>query len=177
MVREFKLVNEKGQEYSLMDIENYCLLTEPSGLGYSYNTEYESVGNSFIETLRQLQQGQFNGTVNTLYYDNFKALVDFIENSQKLRLAYKVPYKNGNQEYLKDVKIQVLDKTEKLTTGVISEPIVFDFTSLWYQEAVGIFNMLPSSENEVRWNFKWDSKWADYSSRNMEYINNRYKGR
>ena len=30
VVREFKLVNEKGQEYSLMDIENYALLTEPS---------------------------------------------------------------------------------------------------------------------------------------------------
>lgn len=29
MVREFKLLNEKGQEYSLMDIENYCLLTDP----------------------------------------------------------------------------------------------------------------------------------------------------
>ena len=33
MVREFKLINEKGQEYSLMDIENYCLLTEPSRIG------------------------------------------------------------------------------------------------------------------------------------------------
>lgn len=30
MVREFYLLNEKGQEYSFMDIENYCLLTEPS---------------------------------------------------------------------------------------------------------------------------------------------------
>lgn len=30
MVREFYLQNEKGQEYSLMDIKNYCLLTEPS---------------------------------------------------------------------------------------------------------------------------------------------------
>ena len=30
MVREFKLINEKGQEFSLMDIYNYCLLTDPS---------------------------------------------------------------------------------------------------------------------------------------------------
>ena len=27
-VREFKLINEFGEEYSLMDIENYCLLTD-----------------------------------------------------------------------------------------------------------------------------------------------------
>ena len=33
MVREFKLINEKGQEFSLMDIYNYCLLTDPSRSG------------------------------------------------------------------------------------------------------------------------------------------------
>lgn len=38
MVREFKLVNEKGQEYSLMDIYNHCLLTDPSRTGiFLYN--------------------------------------------------------------------------------------------------------------------------------------------
>lgn len=30
MVREFRLINEKGQEFSLMDIYNYTLLTDPS---------------------------------------------------------------------------------------------------------------------------------------------------
>ena len=30
MVREFRLINEKGQKFSLMDIYNYCLLTDPS---------------------------------------------------------------------------------------------------------------------------------------------------
>lgn len=55
MVREFKLINEKGQEYSLMDIRNYCLLTEPSGLGYSYNREYEQLGNTFVETFRKIR--------------------------------------------------------------------------------------------------------------------------
>ena len=61
MVREFKLVNEKGQEYSLMDIYNYCLLTDPSGLGYSYSTEYEQLGNTFITNLRKLDQGPISG--------------------------------------------------------------------------------------------------------------------
>lgn len=56
MVREFKLINDKGQEYSLMDIENYCLMTEPSGLGYGYSTEYEQLGNTFISNLRRVEQ-------------------------------------------------------------------------------------------------------------------------
>lgn len=56
MVREFKLLNEKGQSFSLMDINNYVLLTAPTGLGYSYETEYERVGTSFIANLRNMAQ-------------------------------------------------------------------------------------------------------------------------
>lgn len=38
MVREFKLINEKGQEFSLMDIRKHCLLTDPSRTGlFLYN--------------------------------------------------------------------------------------------------------------------------------------------
>ena len=39
MVREFSLLNEKNQMFSLMDIENYCLLTEPTGLGMTYEPD------------------------------------------------------------------------------------------------------------------------------------------
>lgn len=56
MVREFKLLNENGQSFSLMDIHNAVLLTEPSGLGYAYETEYEKVGNSFIANIRGIAQ-------------------------------------------------------------------------------------------------------------------------
>lgn len=56
MVREFKLLNESGQSFSLMDIENAVLLTEPNGLGYSYETEYERVGTSFIANVRNIAQ-------------------------------------------------------------------------------------------------------------------------
>ena len=70
MVREFKLINEKGQEYSMMDIYNYCLLTDPSGLGYSFNREYKLVGNTFIEDFGEMDQPQISGTANFLNYDN-----------------------------------------------------------------------------------------------------------
>ena len=71
MVRKFKLINEKGQEYSLMDIEKNCLLTEPSGLGYSYSTDYEQLGDEFLANLRKLEQGIISGTANFINYDNF----------------------------------------------------------------------------------------------------------
>ena len=170
MVREFKLVNEKGQEYSLMDIYNYCLLTEPSGLGYSYITEYEQLENTFITNLRKLEQGQINGTINCLYYDNYRSLVDFIESSEKLKFAYKIPYKTGQKEYFKDVNIQNMEKTQIKTNGIISEPIIFDCLSLWYEENTIVYTIEPVS-NEIRWDFRWDSRFTDYNTRNLQFIN------
>ena len=170
MVREFKLVNEKGQEYSLMDIYNYCLLTDPSGLGYSYTTEYEQLGNIFTTNLRKLNQEQHSGTLNFLNYDNYKNFADFIETSESLKFTYKIPYKNGVKEYFKDVQIQNLTKTEKKTNGIISETVTFDCLSLWYEEQNIEYKIEPM-EDEIRWNFVWDGVFNDNNSTNMEFLN------
>lgn len=170
MVREFKLVNEKGQEYSLMDIYNHCLLTDPSGLGYSYSTEYEQLGNTFVTNLRKFEQGQISGTANFLSYDNYKNLVDFIEASESLRFSYKIPFQNGQKEYFKDVQIQSITKTQKQTNGIISETITFDCLSLWYEENTTTYTV-EQLENEIRWDFEWDSRFSDYASRTLQYIN------
>ena len=172
MVREFKLINEKGQEFSLMDIENFCFLSEPSGLGYEYQTEYQQLGDTFISNLRNIQQGQVNGTLNFKNYDNFASFVNFVEGSESLKFGYKIPYRDGSlKEYFKDVQIQSLGKTQIQTNGFLSEPVVFDCLSLWYEENTVIYN-ITAQENEIRWDFEWDSKFADYDSRNLQYINN-----
>ena len=58
-VREFNLINEKGQKFSLMDIENFSLLTDPDGLGYTYSNSYTKVGEVFINNLKVLWDLQF----------------------------------------------------------------------------------------------------------------------
>ncbi len=170
MVREFKLINEKGQEYSLMDIYNYCLLTEPSGLGYNYSTEYEQLGDTFIANLRKIEQGQIEGVINFLNYDNYKNFIDYIEKSESLKFSYKIPFKDGQKEYFKDIQIQSLTKTQIQTTGVISENVIFNCLSLWYEENTTIYTIEPLT-NEIRWNFEWDSSFTDYDTRNLQYIN------
>lgn len=170
MVRKFKLVNEKGQEYSLMNINDYCLLTEPNGLGYSYSTEYEQLGNTFIANLRKLEQGQINGTVNFSKYDNYKNFIDFIESAEKLKFSYKIPFEQGVKEYFKDIEIQSLSKSEIQTNGLISESIVFDCLSLWYEENTVIYTIQPET-GEIRWDFRWDSRFIDYDTRSLSYIN------
>ena len=77
-VREFCLMNKKGQEFSLMDIENYCLLTSPKGLGLEINNSYEQLNNLFNTKISKLKQGNISGLLNFKNYDNYKALVDFI---------------------------------------------------------------------------------------------------
>ena len=153
-----------------MDIENYCLLTEPSGLGITYTTEYEQLGNTFVENIRKIDKGQINGMLNFAKYDNYRNLINFIETSEELKIAYKVPYENGEKEYLKDIQIQSITKTQKQTNGIISESIVFECLSLWYEKNIIVHTIEPST-NEIRWDFEWDSKFADYNTRNLQYIN------
>lgn len=170
MVREFKLVNEKGQEFSLMDIHNYCLLTEPAGLGYEYSSEYEQLGNTFIDNIRQIVQGTIEGIVNFINYDNYKKLIDYIEGSEKLRLSYLIPFESGEKEYFKDIEIQSISKTQKATNTIISESIVFNCLSLWYEEKI-INYSIEEIDNEIRWDFEWDSRFNEYDSRSLTFIN------
>lgn len=170
MVREFKLINEKGQEYSLMDLYNYCFLSDPSGLGYSYSTEYQQLGNTFLTNLRKMEQGQISGTANFSSYDNYRKLIDFIENSEQLRFAYKIPYTTGFKEYFKDVQIQSISKTQKQTDGIIKETVTFDCLSLWYEENTIEYTIEPM-QDEMRWDFYWDSYFNDSNSTNIEYTN------
>lgn len=171
MVREFNLINEKGQKFSLMDIYNAFLLTEPQGLGYGYTTEYQQLGNTFIENLRNIQQGQIIGTANFLEYDNYKSFVDFVEGAENLRFGYKIPYRDGStKEYFKDVSFQNITKTQKQVNGIFSETVTFDCLSLWYEENTVIYTITPQT-NEIRWDFLWDSRFTDYDTRNLQYIN------
>ena len=171
MVREFRLINEKGQDYSLMDIENHILLTDPSGLGYSYSTDYQQLGETFITNLRKMEQGQISGTANFREYDNFKEFIDFVESSESLKFGYKIPYKDGStKEYFKDVAIQSISKTQKQTNGIFSEAVNFDCLSLWYEENTVVYTVEQSTD-EIRWDFRWDSYFSDYDSRNLQYIN------
>lgn len=108
--------------------------------------------------------------MNCLSYDNYRNLVDFIERAEKLRILYKVPFKDEMKEYYRDVSIQSLSKTQIQTNGVISEPIIFDCLSLWYEENKVIYTT-KGEDDEIIWDFKWDGKFSDYNTRSLQYIN------
>lgn len=118
-----------------------------------------------------MQQGQIAGTLNFINYDNYTSFVNFVEGSESLRFGYKIPYSDGSsKEYFKDVNIQSLSKTQLQTNGILSEPVVLDCLSLWYEENTVIYTIEPQT-NEIRWDFRWDSRFTDYDTRNLLYIN------
>lgn len=170
-VREFKLINEKGQEFSLMDMENACLVTDPSGLGVNFRTEYEQLGNTFVESFRVAEQGKISAQANFISYENYQKLANFLAFAKELRVSYKIPYEKGHKEYFRDVNIQTFDKSEKDNrTGIISEKIEFDCLSLWY-EALQARYAVEVEDDDLVWDFKWNSRWIDFHLRRLDYIN------
>ena len=112
VVREFYIENETGQRFSMMNIEKGCFLSSPTGLGYSYDTQYSQIGNDFLQNIRKLTQGQVGGELIFKKYDNYKKFVDFIESAIFLKLVYKIPFENGFTEFFKDIDISNIDKSE-----------------------------------------------------------------
>lgn len=47
---------------------------------------------------------------------------------------------------------------------------MFNAKSLWYEQKNIVLNV-EESEGEIRWDFAWDSKFADYSTRNLIFEN------
>lgn len=102
-------------------------------------------------------------------YDNLRALGDFIEKAKALRFSYRVPYEKGSREYFKNIAIVSLDKTEIQPNGVLSQAIVFDCLSLWYEENQTVYN--ATGEDEMRWDFKWDARYISFDTRSLVYNN------
>lgn len=168
IVQVFQLINENGQQYSLMDKRKYALLESPDGLGYSYNTEYERVGNDFISNVRKLEQGKISGTLKFNNYENYRNLVDFIENSIQLKFSYKMP--NTDRTYYKDIKIESLSKTQKNGNEILEESVEFNCLSLWYEEKETIFKV-ETYEDEMRYPYRWNSRYIDYNNRSIVFEN------
>lgn len=168
-VRRFLLENEKGQQFNMNDLKEGCFLASPTNLGYSNNSEFEQIGNTFIESIRKIEKKDPSGIVYFKSYDRCKEFIDFIEKSYKLKFIYIIPFENGDKTFYRDVSIKELDKSEK-RIKMLACPITFNGLSLWYEQITNIYTT-ESRLGEIRWNIKWDSRFADYDTRILQYIN------
>lgn len=168
-VRRFILENEKGQQFRLDNLDEGCFLTSPSELGYAYNIDFVQLGNEFIENNRRIEQKKPKGTLYFKTYDKVKEFGDFVERSKNLKWLYIIPFEKEEKTYYRDVSIIKLEKTEKSGRWLACSA-EFAGLSLWYEQNETIFK-IETYEDEMRYNYRWNSRYIDYNTRAIQFDN------
>lgn len=168
-VRKFILENEKGCQFRLDDLDEGCFFSSPSNLGYSKKIEFSKIGQTYVEVSEEEEQKNPSGNLFFKNYDKYKEFIDFIEFANKLKFIYKIPYEVGEKTYYKDTILKKIDKAEK-SGKWLSCAVEFGGISLWYEENTVEYT-INASENEMRWDFIWDTMFNDNNSQSIIYKN------
>ncbi len=115
-MREFKLINTRGETWNLNALSNF--MTEPKGLGFEFKTSFENYNNTFYEKSRELKQPKIQGTINFKKYEDYTEFVKFCQ-FKPLELAYTT----FETSYIK-CELAKLEKTE-IEEGYISSKATF----------------------------------------------------
>lgn len=172
-IRNFYFENEKGKRIDCQKVNGGLFLYNVAGLGYEENIEYEQIGNTFIQNNKKIVQNVITGELEfyDMTYNEYCDFVDFVLTATSLKLIY-VPKTSDRSEYYRDIDVCKIEKAEEDEYNVLTCPIVMNCKSLWYKQTTAIYTIEATSEDEIRWDFKWDSKFIDYDTRSLQYINN-----
>lgn len=169
MIRRFALENEFGARYDLNDPTTGVFLS-PQGLGFEFDSNYTSIGDSFIRDYLRNKQQTVSGTIafeSSKAYLNYQALNDFINSADSLKLFYST----DAGDYYRDIDIVSINKSELGHNKVLECPVKFICKSLFYSNHVNRFK-IERVEGEARWDFRWDVRFNDYGSRAVNVSNN-----
>lgn len=153
-MRQFYLVNGKGNEYSLMDIEHW--LYKPDNLGAKFNSKYEQIDGSFIRTSRISKPDDIKGKVVFTGEDKYQDYHDFIKfiAVEPLTLIYV-----SNDTYRVPVDLKSIDKSE-IEDGVLECDIKFKRVGRWYRQ-ITILND-KGDTNGKTYDYKYDYRYSEY---------------
>lgn len=159
MMRIFKLKNAAGYEYNLTDKVHF--MYDPSGLGFSYDTDYKQVGSQFVQISETLKQPKPAGVMKFNDYAEYNNFIKFIQ-KRPLVLIY-IP---DNKEYRLNCKVTSLEKTEKEAGGWLHCKIKFEGIGTWYKYSVLKKN--NSSYREKTYNYSYPYQYTDSTINSME---------
>lgn len=170
-IRNFYFENEKGKRIDCQRIDGSLFFYNVTGLGYEEEIEYVQIGNNFVPNRKKIKQNQISGDLDfyDMTYDEYCNFVNFILTAKELKLIY-VPKKTIRTEYYRDIDLFKIDKTEEDEYNILTCPILISCKSLWYKKNETIYTIEPQT-NEIRWDFDWNSRFADYDTRSLTYIN------
>jgi len=126
-MREFYLLNGKGNRYSLMDVKHW--LHDPSNLGANFSSKYEQVGANFIRTKRIPSPDDPSGEILFTGENKYQDYSDFIRfvSIEPLTLIYV-----SSDEYRASVDLVSIDKSE-IKEGTLACTINFKRLGRWYK--------------------------------------------
>lgn len=170
-IRNFYFENEKGQRIDCQKVNGSLFLYNVTGLGFEKKTEYVRVGNTYVKNQEYIEQNIIDGELEfyDMTYDEYKSFTDFILKAEELKIIY-VPKLTNRTEYYRDVDFVKIGKTDEDEFNILASPIQLICKSLWYKQNIVNYTIEPQTD-EIRWDFRWDSKFTDYNSRSLEYIN------
>lgn len=163
MYRTFTLRNEKGQEYPLSspDFQRYGFLTEPDGLGIDIKNAYVKLGETFLRTESDIQQGEFEGTMLFPSYPVYREFANFIFTSETLTLLYE--YEGSNGVYHRRCDFASVEKGEMNEYGVLECKVEFDLNTLYYfDEPIDYY--VIASETDRRYTIPYPNRYVDFNA-------------
>lgn len=170
-IRNFYFENEKGQKIDCQRVDGNLFFYNVAGLGYEEEIEYSQIGDNFIKNKQRMVQNVITGNLEfyNMTYDEYESFIDFILQSDELKLIY-IPKKTIRKEYYRDIDVVKIDKAEEDEYNVLTCPITMNCKSLWY-EAKEVVYTIDTTSNEIRWDFQWDSIFSAYDNRNIIFEN------
>lgn len=154
-MRKFYLENSIGERRELLS--HTLFFSSPTGLGFSYDSEYSKTANGFFSrTKSDLQQIDIVGEIVFPQdcYAAYRSFVNWICAADDLKLCY-IPY--GTTEFFIDIMVDSIEKTEIGEGGVLVAPINFKGLSLWYKKNPMVFTFTePPEDNYKKYDYKYD---------------------
>ena len=155
-MRRFYLQDQDGVRQGLNG-ESGIRLGDPSGLGVSFSTSFMDLGEDHFRVAdRRTQQGQVVCTLSFVKsaYSRYRQFCDWCAAAQELYLVY-VPF--GDQEYLRQVELDYLTKTELGHGKWLAVPAAFKCLTPWYQATPAELSLTVRSGPRKRYSYRYTS--------------------
>lgn len=166
MYRTFTLRNEKGEEYPLSspDFYKYGFLTEPDGLGIDIKNTYVKLGETFLQTDSDIQQGEFEGTMLFPSYSVYRQFANFIFSATSLTLLYN--YEGAPGTYHRQCVVNELEKGEMNENGILECSLSLELSTLYYLENQVNYYVV-ASEIDRRYSIPYPNRYKDFEALNI----------
>jgi hypothetical protein len=172
MHRRFYLENSQNQRFNLQDLKNGAFLISPAGLGLTMTRSYEITGDAGRCVDEKFPLRSLTGVIvfnAPAAYDRYRTLVNFIATTRDIKLVYAPRFETSNQEFLADIEIESLSKTD-VKGGRMECDIAITLKSAWYKrESLRV--VAEKTGTELRYERMYEYIYSDVSTDAIEIFN------